>query len=574
NAIYISTQNTFRGWFGDLSVQGVEQIPQDIHNQVSRSEDGTKIFYAWVDTDSTAVGWSTIPSFPGGTMTNYSPDLRIRAFDVSANLMTPLDIVTEGDANWGGLVLLPKLSPIASDQGNGLFKVPTVITNIDGGSALETTSYHYITDVDVDFSTAADPPIYFYNCQANPFANSVNQISPDCGNSNGQLSLTTSGGIGPYALEWASGDTAATLSNLSAGLYEIVVTDSKGCTDSLAITLNNANAPTLSIDPSSVSDISCFGANDGIATVTTSGGAGMEVYTWSNNETGATAMNLPPGLSTIEVTDANGCKSFESVMINEPAAIDINISSVGVDCAGNSNGSVSAIALGGTGTITYDWGAAGMGGTIDNLPGGVYQVLATDANSCVDSAQIVVDEPAPIQIAGSTSPNTGTLQNPNGTASASASGGTSPYVIDWTLIGSIDTSFNAPFIFGLCEGEYEITVTDFNGCVTKDTVEVTKPAGNLGCGVGLEDELQAGITTFQLFPNPAQEMAQIRIELNRPEAVYIKLMNLHGQVMEQLQLAPSQQLTHDLDVSRLAAGLYFIEVATSRGRATQRLMIE
>lgn len=568
NAIYISTQNTFRGWFGDLSAQGSQQIPQDVHNQVSRSEDGTKIFYAWVDTDSTATGWSPIPSFPGGnTMSNYSPDLKVRAFDVSANLLTPVDIITEGDANWGGLVLLPKVSPIAHEGNNGVFTLPTVITNIDGGSALQTTSYHYITDVNVDVATAADPPIYFYNCKENPFANSFNQIPPDCGIGNGQLSIVTAGGIGPYTLVWNGGDSTTILDNLNAGLYEVVVTDSKSCTDTITITLNNANAPSLSIDPITVSDISCFGANDGSATVSVSGGAGMEVYSWSNNENTATAVNLPPGVNIIEVTDANGCTSFETIIINEPAAIDINISSAGVDCAGNSNGSVSAIALGGTGSLTYDWGAIGTGATIDNLAGGVYQVVVSDANSCVDSAQIVVDEPDPISIAGSSSPNTGTPQNPNGTASASASGGTSPYIIDWTLIGSNDTSFNAPFIFGLVGGDYEVFVTDFNGCVAMDTITVAEVNN-------LEDELQAGITHFQLFPNPAKDMAQLRLELDRPDRVSIRLVNLHGQVIQQVQLRFSQQLVHDLDVSHLAGGLYFLEVETSRGRASQRLMIE
>lgn len=574
NAIYVSTQNTFRGWFGDLSAQGVQQIAQDVHNQVSRSEDGTKIFYLWVDTDSTANGWAPIPSFPGGNnMTNFSPDLRMRAFDVTTNQLTSVEIVTEGDLNWGGLVLLPKVSPISHDLGNGNFQIPTVIANIDGGSALQTTSYHYISDVGIDLTTASEAPIYFYNCKENPFANTINQITPDCGSSNGEISLSTGGGIGPYAIAWDSGDSTATLSNLAAGLYEVVVTDTKGCTDTLTITLNNANAPVLTIDPVSVIDISCFGANDGAATVSVSGGAGMEAYLWSNNELTATATSLPPGINTIEVTDANGCKSFESVTINEPADIDVTISSVGVDCAGNSNGSVSAIALGGTGSFTYDWGAIGMGASIDSLPGGAYQVLVTDANSCVDSAQIVVDEPAVIVITGSTSPNSAVGPVGNGTASASVSGGTAPYTIDWTRLNSLDTAFNASFIFSLCEGDYEAIITDFNGCVSKDTFMVD--VAGLGCdGGSIQDELNAGITTFQLFPNPAKDMAQLRFELDRPEAVSLKLMNLHGQVMEQVDLAPRQQLIHDLDIRGFAAGIYFIELTTSRGRATQRLMIE
>ncbi|MFK7926313.1 MAG: T9SS type A sorting domain-containing protein, partial [Bacteroidia bacterium] len=192
--------------------------------------------------------------------------------------------------------------------------------------------------------------------------------------------------------------------------------------------------------------------------------------------------------------------------------------------------------------------------------------------ACVDSAQIVVDEPATITITTSTSPNTGGLANPNGTASASAGGGTSPYSIDWIAVGSGDTTFNAPFIFGLCDGDYVAVITDFNGCVSKDTTSVT--ASGESCTNNIEDEILAGITTFQLFPNPTQSITQLRLELDRPEAINIKLVNLHGQLIEEIQIAPTQQLNHNLDVSALSAGVYFVRVETARGRATQRLMVD
>ncbi|MEL6654023.1 MAG: SprB repeat-containing protein, partial [Bacteroidota bacterium] len=362
NAIYVNTQNTFRGWFGDLSAQGAQQIAQDIHNQVSRSEDGTQVFFLWVDTDSTALGWSPIPSFPGGNnMTNFSPDLRLRSYDVNKREFSPLNIVTEGDLNWGGLVLLPKVSPIAHDMGADSFRIPTVIANIDGGSALSTTSYHYIEDVTIDVSTASEPAIFFYNCKEDPFSNVVNELTPDCGSSNGSLSLTAGGGTAPYQLLWNTNDTSTTISGLSAGLYELVVTDDNGCTDTLNIILNNANAPTINIDPVSVADVSCNGANDGTASVVASGGTGSLTYTWSNSETAATAINLPPGTTTVSVTDSLGCQSFTDVTITEPDPIMIDISSTSIDCAGNVNGTVSALAQGGTGMISYDWGSIGMG---------------------------------------------------------------------------------------------------------------------------------------------------------------------------------------------------------------------
>ncbi|MEL6652297.1 MAG: T9SS type A sorting domain-containing protein, partial [Bacteroidota bacterium] len=102
------------------------------------------------------------------------------------------------------------------------------------------------------------------------------------------------------------------------------------------------------------------------------------------------------------------------------------------------------------------------------------------------------------------------------------------------------------------------------------TVEVL----GAGCGGNIGDELAAGITNLNLFPNPASQNATLELDLDRPEAISLRLYNLHGQMMQTQELSVQQNVSHELDLSRLASGMYLLEIETSRGRVSQRLVID
>ncbi|MEM6342882.1 MAG: T9SS type A sorting domain-containing protein [Bacteroidota bacterium] len=574
NMMYIASQSTYDASFGDFSGgTGSEWVTSGPKAELSRSEDGNYVFYSWVDSDTTLPTYSpqADPNTPGSQETNTSPELQTRAYDVLNNKLTDIVDRTAGDANFGTRAILPRPSYTALEDGNTL-TVPTVIMDlVPGTSTLNPVSYVYISDVSWDKTTDFTiDPFFCYNCKENPFSNSVTELKPDCGVSDGSLSVTTGGGIAPYTITWSTGATGTSVNNLAAGLYSVTVEDTVGCKDEISFTLNNANAPVPTIG--SVADITCNGAGDGTATVTVTGGAGSETYSWSNGEAAATATMLPAGTTTVEITDANGCKSFSSVTITEPAAINIDISSSAVNCAGEGNGSASAIASGGTGMLTYSWDNGETTATINGLAGAVYTVFVTDENNCTESAQIAVDEPAPITVAGSVSPNSGTSAAPNGTASASASGGTSPFTYDWVALSDSTTFNNAPFIFGLCEGDYQVTVTDDAGCTVTDTVTVT--AIGDGCSVGIEEELAAGIQTMQLLPNPNNGAFSLRLELDRPEDISIEIVNISGQVIAREDV--SRVLAHDqsFQLQNVSSGIYLVKVTTSRGTATQKVVIQ
>jgi hypothetical protein len=570
NMLYVSTQNVFRGFFGDFADPD-DPITVDPHMQIGRSDDGEKVFFAWTDTDTTG-NYTPIADPNGGNgNSNHSPDLRVRSFDALNYQMSPRQIPTLGDPNWDGRILLPKLSHISLDTGS-VHKLPVVFADLDAGAALSTTSYYYMTDVAIDDADYTEQARFFYNCKQNPMSNSINVLNPGCGQNDGALSVSISGGDAPYSILWNTGSTNDTISSLAPGIYSVTVTDSLNCATELNFTLNSANAPTLTIG--GLADISCFGAGDGTATVTPSGGAGGETYTWSNGESAATATMLPPGITTVEVNDSNGCTAIEQVTINEPDAIAVETSSTGVDCAGDANGTATALATGGTGTLSFSWDNGAQGGTIIGLSGGTYTVTVTDENACTADQFIVVDEPAPITVIGSSSPNIGSLAAPTGFASVSPSGGSNPYTYSWygaNLSGSDDQSF----ISNQCEGWYYVDITDANNCTVTDSVEIAVGAGATGCFTdNIEDELKAGITTMQLIPNPNNGSFNLRLELDRPEDLQIEVINTNGQVVAREELNRVSVHNQAFQLQGVASGIYLIKVTTTRGAATQKMVIQ
>ncbi len=150
-------------------------------------------------------------------------------------------------------------------------------------------------------------------------AHTVNIVQPGCSVATGSATINESGGTAPYTYAWfPSGGNGPTASGLAPGNYTVTVTDSKGCTENISITIATATAPTIAI--SNKKDASCFGLSDGTATALAIGGNPPYVYSWNTVpiQNNATATNLAAGNYTVTVTDNNGCTAFTSVQINQP----------------------------------------------------------------------------------------------------------------------------------------------------------------------------------------------------------------------------------------------------------------
>ena len=155
----------------------------------------------------------------------------------------------------------------------------------------------------------------------------------------------------------------------------------------------------------------------------------------STGVTGFTNSALCPGQDYYAiVTDANGCtKDFQINPISSPAAISINATTTDLDCHGNGNGAIDATYSGGTGLLSPSWTIITPGsGLIPNtedqitLSGGVYQLLVTDGNGCVDSVQYTIDEPDTI-VSNGVVTDISCYDQIDGAINLNLTGGATPY---------------------------------------------------------------------------------------------------------------------------------------------------
>ncbi|MFK7908557.1 MAG: SprB repeat-containing protein, partial [Chitinophagales bacterium] len=288
---------------------------------------------------------------------------------------------------------------------------------------------------------------------------SLTGTEPSC-SENGLISASISGGATPYELQWSTGETSQEINISEPGNYTLLVTDENGCTSTQNIDIDsNTDFPSVEVSSQSI----CLGELTS-ATATITGGASPYQIEWSNGQTGETAEGLTNNVEyTIEVTDALGCKTSDSFSIEAFAPIEgITFEAMPASC-GENNGSLAAMAIGGTAPFSYDWNTDETGSQIEGLESAPYEVLVTDANGCTSISLFdlaALDAPS-IQLSAS-APSC----NSEGDVSVTVSGGTAPYSFSWN---TGETTENIQITEG---GNYEVEVTDASGCVTFQDIEV------------------------------------------------------------------------------------------------------
>lgn len=299
---------------------------------------------------------------------------------------------------------------------------------------------------------------------------STSSTPASCGSANGSATASVSGGAGSYSYAWSPGGaTGANASGLVAGSYTVIVTDANGCTQTANASVSNIGGPTIAT--AVVQQVSCFGGNDGSATVNVSTGTAPFSFAWSPaGGSGATATGLSAGNFSVTVTDANGCISNDQVTITEPTALALQTTTQPTLCFGSPSGSADVVVAGGTGPYSYAWAPGGASSaSAINLSAGNYTVTITDANGCTAGASATVAQPVALA-ANATATATDCNGGSDGTASVSVSGGTAGYSYAWFPSGSSGSTAT-----GLSAGNYTVTVTDANGCTTSATATVTQP---------------------------------------------------------------------------------------------------
>jgi PKD repeat protein len=245
--------------------------------------------------------------------------------------------------------------------------------------------------------------------------------------------------------------------------------------DNINITGVTTNPPTanFTLSASAICAGTCVNITDGTSGLPTS-------WNWSfvgGNPSSSAVQNpgsvcyATSGTYTVQLIscNANGCDTTtQTIVVSGPVAA--NATTGNVTCFGGSDGTATAIPFGGTAPYTYSWSPIGStNATVNNLAAGVYTCQVADVYGCGTTITVTITEPSAIA-STSTYTNVSCNGDADGAINLSVTGGAGSYTFDWN-----SGAYLTEDISGLTSGNYNVIVTDVNGCTAAHVVTITEP---------------------------------------------------------------------------------------------------
>jgi len=301
---------------------------------------------------------------------------------------------------------------------------------------------------------------------------SVSGIDPLCNDGlDGSATVVPNGGTAGYTFRWddPTNATSATVDNLSGTMYMVTVTDSRNCSTVDSITLNNPDEFFIS---STQVDLLCNAGNTGSITTSVANLIGTPTYSWDSGQNTASIDNLTAGEYCVTVRDGNNCPETYCAIITEPAAISVTEDITSAGCNGQTNGAIQLSINGGVGPFQVAWLGGQLDSTINNLSAGDYQALITDANMCEFTYNGTVTENAPflLELDGD---DVTCFDEDDGSIISQTSGTSSS--LDYQWAGPNGFVSTQPNIDSLAAGEYEVVITDTDGCAVNGVYTIEEP---------------------------------------------------------------------------------------------------
>lgn len=308
------------------------------------------------------------------------------------------------------------------------------------------------------------------------------------GDSTGSVDITVSGGVPPYTYAWNDGQTSEDIRNLRAGIYEVVVKDSQGCTEVSSTKVVEPAALSITFDE--VNNLRCNGDFGGAINLNVSGGKQPYTYQWSNGASTQDIAGIQAGEYNVKVSDVNGCKNSISAKITQPDALTVSLAnSKNVSMHGGKDGSIDINVTGGVAPYKYKWSNESTQQDISNLSASNYSVRVTDANGCAKIMNVTITEPAPLIVRLDNTRNISCNGQKTGEVNISVIGGVPPYNYKWSNGQTVED------VSGLPAGKYSVTVTDANGHHEQVETTLTEPPVFKASVVSVTDILCNGNNT-------------------------------------------------------------------------------
>lgn len=308
----------------------------------------------------------------------------------------------------------------------------------------------------------------------------------------GEVTVAMAGGVAPYSLS-VDGTTFATnlqagnqtVNNLAAGSHAILVQDANGCTAAVTSTLGEPAL--LALAQGTITPITCHDGDDGTVSVSVTGGtaaynvwidASLQQQTLTAEAQNASFTGMNGGEHIVTVVDDHQCTATLAVSFVNPEPMNTEVNATtDVLCFNEENGTATFTISGGTlpYTVTVDPTIPDItlnnedAYTINTLWAATYNVGIVDAHGCTADMQFVIGQPDTLTAQARVVNDVFCFGNTDGNATASATGGIAPYGFAW------DPDHTDANLDNVGAGFYVVTVSDYNGCIARDTAFINEP---------------------------------------------------------------------------------------------------
>ncbi len=265
---------------------------------------------------------------------------------------------------------------------------------------------------------------------------------------------------------WSNQSTAPGISNISAGIYAVTVTDSAGCSaieNDIVVT-----QPSQLSASASATAAGCTNNNGGSVDLTVSGGTSPYSYNWSNSAGTQNINGLAAGMYSVIITDAKNCTANATATVAASNPIVVTSTIQNASCTGVDNGSIDLSVTGGTPAFIYLWNDGGNTGNLTNIAAGSYAITITDAGGCSVVSNFVVNTEYVLTVSatGSTSINEGHSATINAVTNVDHNN-----IYTWSPSEFVTCITCAATQAGPVQTtEFTISVVDANGCKATDNI--------------------------------------------------------------------------------------------------------
>ena len=397
-----------------------------------------------------------------------------------------------------------------------------------------------------------------------------------CNNQNsGTMRVTATGGVPPYTYLWNTSDTTATVTELPAGNYFVIVKDSNGCQVNGAVNISQPQG--LDITDISVQNPVCYGAANGAIQLQVSGGATPYNIVWSNGKTGASIAGLKAGSYTATVTDANGCSEAKEYTLTNPDSITVSLGKDITLCEGDSVTYDVTIA---DPNAVYRW-TDGNGKVIGNNPtitlfnAGTYTATVSDSKGCMGSGSVTiknssavldpqfmlatyayVDYNVELVNTSPTAPQQVQWILPDDTTNVHVVDKTNDYLeLRFDKTGSY--RFGLKGIQGECEKIFYKDIV-----VEEDSSGIAEPPTAI-----------SNIQSFTIAPNPNTGSYTVMVQLYNADAIRLRIISMVGTVPYPMVTRPQATNFNIPFQYKLTPGMYLIILETGTEAQVKKMIV-